>query len=918
MSRSTVPLAAALLAVGTALWAQRLTSDTPYGLAGWVLYAAAALLFALVAGAPRRDDEAGAPTTDGTLAAGKWLLRSAAGLVSVAAWLAAIVYSETAVHPWISLGLWVFATATALLALRAWQIAPVIGRSEPWSRQEVLALAAVTIVAAVTRLAWLDSIPYYVMGDEARVAAQVARYSKEDLRSFFFMGWNTWPNLGMGLQGIFTPLLGVHTTNLRLSSALAGTIAVITTYALGREMLSRRVALTAALLFALCRPAIDFSRFAVCHAQVLMWGPLAFALWFRALHTGKAATFFLSGFVTGLCLYSYNAGQSFPPLLLSWILLSAILRPRAIPTHACGVALVVAGFVLCTAPLVYHITDHFQFQHNWVEWTFMARNRQVVNHILEVWNVQGWEAARPLVERQVFDTILGFTAIPAGAYSIGYRGGGLLDHFTAPLFVIGFVMVLRRPFRREFLLLYWLTSTAFMGSVLTDNPPATVRMVGLLPTLSLLGALPVVALLDFARAAAKPLRTVTLAGIVLLFAGSGYELWHTYFVDYANTEPDGDTDLARHVARLPPDGAARLLGAEYFLRFNDELFDINFAGRDFYNVGEPAHFLPVRAPRNVPLAVVFGPTQLDLATELVRLYPDSSVFDRYSFTHQVMSFRIATLSPQQIAARAGLTRHVNDSQDIVADPFVEGDAPTGEITWRGRIYWPTDAPAKLMAATARNSRLQIGKTEPMAIAGGSPTEASLQLPEGWIPITLREEGGGPRSLELGVEYGDSSVTLDRWSLRPDSDFEGLDAIYRREGIDVLHRIDPMLNLFTQENLYEPPRFDLRPRSPFSVDWSGSLRVEQAGTYGFEVSAGGPYEVTLGGTTLCAANDILPEAPRKCTAEHVLEPGLHPIRAHFKSHGSPNSSRRLFQLRWTPPGGTSVIIPPSQLTPLPPD
>lgn len=915
MSRSSVPLIVTLLAIATAFVAQQVTSAAPYGLSGWAVYLGAALLFAAVTRAPRRDDATERSDHDlGTQKAGHIVVRLSAALVAVGGLLGAIFYSETAQHPWISLGLWLLATAAALIAVRAWRVAPLTTPTPPWTRDEILVLAAVTLIAALTRFAWLDSIPYYVMGDEARVAAQVARYSKDDLRSFFFMGWNTWPNLGMALQGIFTPLLGVHTTHLRLSSALAGTIAVLTTYLLGRELLSRRVALIAALFFALCRPAIDFSRFAVCHAQVLMWGPLAFGLWFRALHSGKATTFFLSGFVTGLCLYSYNAGQSFPPLLFSWILFSALMRPSAIATHARGVGLLLAGFALCTAPLIYHITDHFQFQHNWVEWTFMARNRQVVNQILDVWNTRGWEAARPLFERQIFDTLLGFTAIPAGAYSIGYRGGGLLDHVSAPLFVLGFVLLLRRPWRREAILLYWLGSTAFLGSVLTDNPPATVRMVGLLPTLPLLAALPIAALLDASTSAGKPIRTLVVALIAVLFAGNAYDLWRTYFVDYANTEPDGDTDLARHVSRLPANGAARLLGAEYFLRFNDELFDINFAGRDFYNVGEPGHFLPVRAPHDVALALVFAPTQFDLVPELLRLYPDASVFDRYSHTNQLLSFRITTLTPQQIAARAGWTRTTGNGAESVADPFATSRDAGSEIHWSGRIYWPTHVPAQLHIESARATELHLGNLAAHTIAADTMWQESVQLPEGWIPITLREAAGGGRRLKLRIEYGDNVHDIDRWSLRPDAAFEGLTAVYSREGIPLLQRIDPMLDLFTQENLYEPPRFDLKPRSPFTVTWNGSLRIVEAGRYQLEVIASGPYEIMLGGELLCAANDILPEAPRKCSAERILAAGLHPLRAHFRSQGSPNSSRRLFQLRWTPPGGTSVLVPPNHLVP----
>ena len=428
--------AAALVALIAALAAQRLTATNPFGLQGWELYGLAASVFALATWTPSPADD-GAGMRPLASAAGKPALRLSLALAACLALGAAIWLSESEHYPWSSLGLWFVAAAAAALALRAWRIAMPLRSSPAWTTNEVIALTLIVVVAAVARLAWLDSIPYHVIGDEPRVAAQVFRYGRGELLSFFHMGWNTWPNLGMALQGLFTPLFGVHTTTLKMSSAFVGTLAVVTTYVLARELFSRRVAVLTAVLFAICRTAIDFSRLGVCHAQVMLWGSLAIALWFRALNTGKAVSFFWSGMALGLCLYTYNAGQSFPPLLFSWIAITAVLHPTAIRSHGKAVALVVAGFVLCVSPLVYHITDHFQFLHNWVEWTHMARNRQVVDQIVAVWNAQGWEGARPLISRQVLSTALGFTAIPAGAYGIGYRGGGMLDHVSSALFILG-------------------------------------------------------------------------------------------------------------------------------------------------------------------------------------------------------------------------------------------------------------------------------------------------------------------------------------------------------------------------------------------------------------------------------------------------------------------------------------------------
>ena len=64
------------------------------------------------------------------------------------------------------------------------------------------------------------------------------------------MGWNTWPVIGLSLQGLFAPLFGLHIWTLRLSSALIGTLGVLVTYLLARELFAPRRRCSRALLFA--------------------------------------------------------------------------------------------------------------------------------------------------------------------------------------------------------------------------------------------------------------------------------------------------------------------------------------------------------------------------------------------------------------------------------------------------------------------------------------------------------------------------------------------------------------------------------------------------------------------------------------------------------------------------------------------
>src|SRR5205814_3949434 len=169
-------------------------------------------------------------------------------------------------------------------------------------------LGVIVLLAALARTLWLATLPRAYFGDEPRVAMYLHDAFRGGARpNFFSMGWNTWPAIGLSLQGLFAPLFGLHLWTLRLASALMGTLGVLATYLLARELLAPRAALLAALLFAICRTAIDFSRLGITHAQVLCLEPFALFFLWRALNGGRAVAYLWAGVVTAWCLYSYNA-----------------------------------------------------------------------------------------------------------------------------------------------------------------------------------------------------------------------------------------------------------------------------------------------------------------------------------------------------------------------------------------------------------------------------------------------------------------------------------------------------------------------------------------------------------------------------------------------------------------------------------
>jgi 4-amino-4-deoxy-L-arabinose transferase-like glycosyltransferase len=901
-----------------ALAAQQLVARQPYSLSAWGLFALAVVLTwraSRSTGTP-----APAPVTTVTSAS----MRYGQGAAAVVLLGAVTIVSVADRWRLMALAGWLLAFACATWSLRGCVVTPPRRVAPSWTTTERAALALILLVAAAARVAWLDGLPRYYFGDEARVGVFLRQAYATGIPNFFTMGWNTWPLIGLSVQGLFAPLLGLSTTTLRLSSALMGTLAVAATYLLARRLFSPRVALLSALVLALCRTAIDFSRLGTCHAQVMLLAPLAFYWWWRAVDTGRGASYLWCGITLGLCLFSYNAGQAVPVIWFAWVLLASLRQPKQASCYWRGVALVLAGLLLAYLPYLVYVTDRFEFAHNWEQFTIMARNRQALGQASDLWRTGGIGPAVAFMSQQAVITWLGFTVLPAGAYSLGYRGGGMLDDVSAPLFILGLALSVSGAWReRGVFVVYWWLVTTIIGGVFTLGPPAVVRLVGLLPALAILVALPLDALARMLATTSRRRIAAALAMAALL-AAMAWQNWRTYFVEFASAPVDDTSSLARLVEATPADVPVLLAGSEHFLHFyadvNLELFPFEFPGRRLVDVPDPAHLLPLRESGETAVVVVLAPTQTSLLRSVMSLYPRTRVTD-VNWTDGRLLFQWLEIPAEDIRSQQGLERQALDAEGTVlsraiSDPFVPGpDSPAGCAmqSWRGSVYWPTDAAAMLTLHSTEPVVLRIADAEiPQSGRAGSAGTA-VQVRRGWQPLDITAASCRPLRLSLEIAAATQTRVLSRADLRPTRTSEGLTADYDRDGQPLARTIDPQVNSVAVESLLPVHAAPDLVRMPFVAKWSGFLRVRDAGTYGLRADASGSFAVVLDGETILQADEPAPDHTAVASATFDLAPGDHPVEARFEARGTP-TRRRLFQLFWKPPGGEWELVPAQAFVP----
>ena len=152
-------------------------------------------------------------------------------------------------------------------------------------RRSAILLGVLLIVAAVLRLhrlgdeAWLDEILTHVLVSRLDLAELATSYPSQNQHVLYSL-----------LARVSIVVLGDSTAALRVPAAVFGVLGIAATYALGRELLSRREALAAAALLTVSDVHVWFSQNARGYTALLFFTMLASLLLLRALASDRRRT----------------------------------------------------------------------------------------------------------------------------------------------------------------------------------------------------------------------------------------------------------------------------------------------------------------------------------------------------------------------------------------------------------------------------------------------------------------------------------------------------------------------------------------------------------------------------------------------------------------------------------------------------
>lgn len=830
-----------------------------------------------------------------------------------------------------TIGYWL--VALVLLLVGAWLVGAA-GRAAPraatelgfWSdtrRTRWLEMSAFLLIFALAiflRTYRLDSLPPGIYVDETNGALDALYILEGRDASPFGTGWYQTPNGYIYYMAAMFGWLGANWTSLKLVSLIPAILTIPAVYLLARLLFGPFTGLAAMLLIAVNRWHLSMSRWGWNETAPPLFQVLAFYFLIRGLRERRALDYALSGFLSGLAVYTYLSSRLAVATLALYIVYWFWSDPAgwrvALRRSGIGILITVFAFFVVIAPIgVTYATSPFLF-------TNRVSEISVLNDVRQQGDLT------PLIQN-IGDILKFFhqTGDHQGKHNLPDEP--MTDPVTGLLFAIGVAYaILGWRDQRRMLLLVWLV-IGLAGSYLSSHheSPQSYRALTALPAVIIMAA----DVLDrIVRAlyralgeqafSSKYLNLPTLAaGGVAVLALGGAGLWDSsvYFGPQATSIGviRGFNATENGVARETI--AALQAGKSVYLtpRFS-EYSPLRFLLYGVVKTATGKNTLEER-PYHVILPEVGLPIADDGQDALILLESDYwSLRDSISFIYPQARMELVKLADDspiymrveltrdQIAAVQGLNERVTFSDGRTEEraasqvEFVPGDAQVKQVTWDGAL--------KITDANEYEPRTEGGL---QVFLDGLPWTERHFLGRGLYALRAEWNGEGTPKLEWRIAGG-KPLPLPMGTLfRVSPPQKGLLASFYNnknwEGTPLFHQITPFL-LFAWTDA--PP---IVPSGSFTVRFRGELRVTEQGKYRLRVIADDGARLTLDDKVVGEAMQGGSEQSFEATVE--LSKGDHPIVIDYFQQGVGSSLR----VTWAHGDGPMMPIPPDALVPAKP-
>ena len=189
----------------------------------------------------------------------------------------------------------------------------------PWA-----ALGGILLFALLIRLYNLDGFPPGLWFDEADNIDQARLIAERPAQTPLYVPSNNLPSFFLLPIALIIKFAGISITTGRLVAVAFGVAGVLAVFLMVRHMSGTAIGLVAALLTAVMRWDITWSRIGMHGITAPFFAALAAWLTYRAIDRGRAADFALAGACLGLGMWFYAAYRLFA-IVIAFVLLHALV-----------------------------------------------------------------------------------------------------------------------------------------------------------------------------------------------------------------------------------------------------------------------------------------------------------------------------------------------------------------------------------------------------------------------------------------------------------------------------------------------------------------------------------------------------------------------------------------------------------------
>lgn len=797
---------------------------------------------------------------------------------------------------------------------------------------QVLAWVIILATALFFRLWRFDELPFGIWYDEAENGLQALRILESENFWPIFVGSIHAPAHYLYLIALTFTYFEVSIQSIRLVSVVMGLATVGAAFLVGREIFGRGWGLAAALIVAVARWNVNFSRIGMYNASTPLFELLTIGFLLRAMRRGRYFDFALAGFWLGLGLCFYAAFQLFVGVIVLFLLWSSLVQRGFLRRTWSGLLVMIVTAMLIIAPVVLYAYTKPEVYFERTKDTSIFADKTPVGE-LPTWLTTvcdrlpvDWQERcqhTPILWENARKHLLMFNyqGDPNGRHNL--PGEPMVDNLTALLLVLGVGLCLVRFWRPQaMLLLLWL-GVMLLGGILSlgFEAPQSLRAIGTQPAVYLLALVPLYALYGaWQRSGGRPYPQLYIVPLCGLLVGLGYSNFYTYF--YRQAE-----DFASWNAFSTPE----TLTAKLLMNLDDqtEAYVISyFHGHPTLNFlahGEPSRIgpyrrlettdhLPLNWPEGKNIALITNADSRSIFEEAKHYYPTAHFEELQPPAGGPSVIYYAYLTHNDLLAVQGVDARYYVGTEWAGTPIVQqkdlslqfewpAQAPVPlpfSVDWEGVLNVQEFGPHQFFLQAPAYAELAIG--EEVVMAGEGEQTAGVVLAEGKHTIRVRAVGGaGPFSLSWRPpDRGPEVVPSSALYVSPVTSNGLLGSYYPNgdwQGPTALERIDPLLNLY----FHIPPLV-----RPYTVEWRGKIAIPQSGNYRFALESIDESMLYIDEQEITAsrtANEYREGAVQ-------LESGLHDIRIRYADR----TDHTHINLYWVPPFGGQQPVPSEVLFP----